>query len=316
MSTLAELIKNKRQEIVNRTDRRQATKLPMGKSKWRILPNWLGDAEGVFWHDFGQHFVKDRNGAVQAVFTCPDKTMGLPCDVCSAQAAALEHVSYDEALEKIVKDAKGAQKHIVNAVKVDVAADKQEVTQLELGQLLFKDILGIMMEYGNIVDPDQGTDLVIERTGSGQQTKYTVMPAPKSQPINPKFLQGMVNLDEWVDQGTEQARNKAIAGLADLAGQPTLINARVSAPSQPRAAALIESRATTVAAAAAEVSPIAGVTLAGPGEAAQELEAKVLAEIEAAPAPAPKAGVTSVAVNLNEVAPVGDDLDAILAEIE
>ena len=71
-NALMELLKKKKQAMG--AHRRAKTVKPGdGTSRFRILPGW--DPENLaFYHDFGQHFIKDLSGEIKAVYMCVDKT--------------------------------------------------------------------------------------------------------------------------------------------------------------------------------------------------------------------------------------------------
>src|SRR6185369_17798296 len=90
---LLEKIKQKKAAIQQSSGRREKTMKPTpGKSRWRILPTWRSNEAEQFWHDFGQHFIKNAAGELQAVYVCLSKTYGdeRPCEVCESLQHAIK----------------------------------------------------------------------------------------------------------------------------------------------------------------------------------------------------------------------------------
>lgn len=211
--SLMELVKQKRADL-NRNSQR-TVQPPEKKSRWRILPGWRKD-DPTFYHDFGQHFIKDAAGAVKAVYVCVDKTYGKPCQVCDSLSHAI-HATEDDAMVELLKQANANKRVLVNAIRVDEG--DREPAVLALSPKTFDEFLKIIDEWGeSVLSLDKGMDIVIERTGKGLQTKYSVTPGAKSEPVDPAVMKKITNLDEFVAQESEEQAKRALANLSAVTG--------------------------------------------------------------------------------------------------
>src|SRR5690606_22511219 len=85
---------------------------------------------------------------------------------------------------------------------------------LEIGPKLFGDFLGIIQEWGaETLDLDGGRDVIIERTGKGLSTKYSIQIAAKSEPVPAAVMKQVKNLDEYVAQESDEQKVRAIANV-------------------------------------------------------------------------------------------------------
>lgn len=235
MSMKQALQKYKQEHIKNDE---KPTKIPLGASQWRILPDPNG-RDVVPVQSSGLHFVKDPSNTVKAVSVCNNKTYNEPCSICDAIS---EHYSAvlssghdkDSAQAKYVKNAYAGQRYLVNVVgvrtgkskktgkKVTVHNSQSEVLDLPSG--VWNDIFSIAATYAemydeNIFDLDEGRDVVITRTGSGKDsTSYTVNVAPtKSKVRNGKStLSGAVLLENCVEAWSVPKATSVIGTINQL----------------------------------------------------------------------------------------------------
>jgi hypothetical protein len=260
MSLLASLQK-KRQELAAKGGREKTGKLPPGNSRWRILPHWAGKDEMPS-QDYGAHFVKNKAGEVIAVYICTLRTFGKPCEICDELNTAIASAS-DPELKKQLEEAKSAQRYLLNAVRLNPTTRKYDdaVTLLEVSSPVVTGILSVAMNYAesdgvNIFDLKEGFDVMIDRQGTGLNTKYNVMPAPKSSSIDPSYMEKITNLDTYVAQEHEEGRVKTLSAIrSQNANTPMLAAPRNVTPGALPAAvsgrkAPIEGTATTVKTAA------------------------------------------------------------------
>ncbi len=211
-----ELIAQKKASLKS-GNRQKTVKPPEGRSKWRILPGWRTDGDPTFYHDFGQHFIKDGTDTLKAVYVCVDKTFGKPCEVCGALEHAIKNTS-DDTMVELLKKSKASGRVLLNALHVD--GDKPTEPQiLELSPNTFAEFLNIVQEWGvEVLDLDGGKDVIIERTGKGLQTKYSLQVAAKSVVVSADTMKKVVNLDEYVAQESEEQAKRALANLNAVAG--------------------------------------------------------------------------------------------------
>lgn len=219
MSGLRELLRKKKQSIEAASGRRGKTeKLPNGQSKWRILPSWRGAGEYQFWHDFGQHFVKDEAGDLKAVYVCVSKTYTRDCPICEMIEAAWD--ATDDDGRAILKESIARGRVLVNAIRVDGDGDDSPVI-LELPPTVFEKVcdIGLLDDYGDdFITLDKGVDITFTRSGKGMNTEYSVNAARKSRAIDPSVMKRIANLDDYVAQEYDEAKQKALASLKRTAG--------------------------------------------------------------------------------------------------
>ena len=217
---------------LNSSKRQKTIKPADGRSRYRVLPTWSDDKEAPFWHDFGQHFIKDGAGDIKAVYVCTDKTFGKPCPVCEGITHAIKS-SGDDVMTNLLKEAYATGRILLNVLHID-GATPTEPQILETAPTVFNDILGIISEWGvGVLDLQTGMDLIIERSGKGKQTKYSVQIASKSQPVPEGVMKKVANLDEYVAQENEEGQKRALANLSAVAGL-------LPAPTAPRKPALAD----------------------------------------------------------------------------
>jgi hypothetical protein len=316
MSSLLESIKNKRQAIAAKSGRERPAKLTSAKNMIRLMPNWAGDENGSFSQDFGQHFIKDKNEAIQAVYICTATTFGRECAVCSEIARHSAEIT-DEDQAKILSDARSSSRVLVNAIYINGthANAKTDPVLLELPVSVFNDILGIMENYLedhdlNILDLKEGYDLVINKSGSGRETKYTVTPSPKARAIPAETLAKCKDLDAYAKQEYDAGLQKAIASLSAVVGRssstPALAGPKPDAPVRTQQQALSEQEPVNMDVLEADYAEVP--TDNEPPFDTQE-EAPVT---RAKPAAKPAAKPTPVATVDADL----DDLDALVAELE
>lgn len=212
-SHLEELIAKAKQKVDSK-NRAKTAKLPDGRSKWRILPPTSPTAD--FYQDFGQHFIKGSDGKVSAVYVCVDKTYGKPCAVCGAITHAISSVRDDE-MVKIIKESNAGARVLFNAVQVD--GPNQDAQILEVPPTVFNEYVRLLSEWGaEIMSLDSGRDIIIERTGKGIGTKYSVQVAAKATAMPKNVMDKAVDLAEYVKQESEDGKNRALQNLNAVAG--------------------------------------------------------------------------------------------------
>jgi len=229
MASLKERMAQKKAQIAEQSGRRQQTVKPAaGASRWRILPSWRGEGEDFF-HDFGQHFVKDAQGKTAAVYVCAEKTFQRPCPVCEAIREGIGEAK-DDATKKLLGDAKASGRILLNAL--DVAKSLTDPVILELSPTTFDKLIDIYQQnpdeenddFNIVTDLNDGVDIIITRSGTGLNTEYSVQPALKgSKKVDPKVLEKLNNLDEYVAQEQELGLLKATNAVkATLTGTKAL----------------------------------------------------------------------------------------------
>jgi hypothetical protein len=196
-------------------------KVKEGKTKVRILPG-LGP-DGIFWQDLGLHWIKpEPNGKPMAVAGCQDHTYDRPCPICTAIDKALKATSDDDQV-KLYKEWSARKEVLVNAIIRTGPDASEDPVVLSLTSTTFTAICSMVEEYadevGDILDLENGMDFIIERTGKGLDTKYGVMPAPKSAPVPAGVMDKAINLAEFVEKEFFSGKDtKALNAIATVSG--------------------------------------------------------------------------------------------------
>lgn len=322
MSSLLELLRAKKQDLAA-GKRRKTIKPAEGSTRFRILPSWRKSPDQPFWADFGQHFIKNHAGEIQSVYMCTDKTFKKPCAVCEAVKQGIKSAT-DDATMKILKDASSSARVLVNAIKFNNDGTASDVEILELAPTVFDALVTVMEEWEaagqSLMDPVNGRDVLINRTGSGLNTKYTVMASAKMTPVPAGALDKLHDLDQYVQQESTELATRALNSVRAVAG---LLPAP-SASGLPAAAAAAgmaiadEYEAAPAPARAAAAAPAPGTfedvpwveTVATPAPAAVAPAPVAAAAPAARPAP-----VAPVAPAAPAASAADDELDALLQSL-
>lgn len=240
MNSLLERIQAKKQALAIKNAERP-TKLSSAQNQIRILPNWAGDADGPFFQDFGQHFIKNAAGQNQATYICTANTSGEPCDVCAALAAAASQLHPDDEVgAKTIHEARGSSRILVNAIYRNGTHPNaaKEPVLLELPPTVLEDILGIaenyLSQHGlNIFDLEKGYDLTVTKSGAGRDTRYSVVCSPVPSVVDPSALNKCRNLEDYVKQASPAMLQKALVAVKQIFLQTP--SGRALAPPTPAA---------------------------------------------------------------------------------
>jgi hypothetical protein len=288
INALKALIAGKKAEIdARKTTGVQFAKIAAGTSRWRILPGWRPGETHIYSHNFGQHWFKDADGKPVAVAVCLWDTFGQPCEfdgpireAARTKREELSRLGMDkdaigkDPIVKALYEMQSRRISLVNAVQIDGAGfdpAKAGVPQLlPLGATLdegFHTILTTALaDDVNVLDPAEGRDVMITKSGSGFGTEYKISMAAKSTPVPAGALEKMVNIDAFIESERVKGLQKGPEGF-NIAMSAAL---KISGPSATRslvggsvpAAALA---APAAAAAAASVDPSPAVTAASSG---------------------------------------------------
>lgn len=214
-----DILKKRRQEL-NQKNRPKAEALKDGKNRYRLLPGWRKNGDPTFDHSFGQHFIKDQAGQVQAVYVCVSHTFGQTCPICESIRAGFR-ASPDSQMEELLKEAGASKRVLVNMLHRD-GKEPNKPAVYALPASVYEDMFKIIEQYWqdgiNALDLDEGVDFIIERTGAGVGTRYSVMPAPKSTAVPKSVTEALVDLDEYVKQESEQELQKALTAMSTIRG--------------------------------------------------------------------------------------------------
>lgn len=292
-TSLMDLLAAKKKAL--QANRRAKTVKPEdGRSRWRILPSWRKpDAPNPeqFWHDFGAHYIKDQSGELKAIYICAEKTFGKPCSICSTVQHAIKN-THDDEMKNLLMESRSTGRVLLNATRPE-GENPNEPVIMEVPPSVFEGMINIITEWGiGVLDLEKGMDFVIERSGKGKNTKYSIQIAAKSMPVDPSVMKKIQNLDEYVAQESEEMQQRALTSFREVAG-------------------LLAAPAAGGAAAAASKSSMASMMIDGDDElAALEGAGKAAPAASAASAPAGAAvGAAAIAADV----PLDAELDALLA---
>lgn len=242
--SIQDLIASKQKDMAAKKARQSTLKPQPGKHTYRILPSWRGSDDKQFWHDYAMHYVKTGENAdakPDAVYICIEKTYGKPCEICDAIKKSIA-VSTSDSMTKRLKDAHAAQRYLMNVLHI-TGGEPTKPQVLEVGTGAFEAICNLIGEYGDITDLQEGIDVIITRTGAGLDTKYTVMPAAKSNPVPVSIMSSLTNLDEFVSQENPAGETKALTAVGTIIG---LLPAAQGAPVGRQSQAALASLASEV----------------------------------------------------------------------
>lgn len=222
MASLKEMLASKRAEIAQKSGGFMVTVKPkMGKTRYRLLPSWRGGEDQEFYHGFGQHFIKDKDEKLKAVYVCIEKTFSRPCPLCEAISDGISLASSD--IDKgILKQSMASQRILLNALVVDVDRDTPVILEISSGTI--DKILSIMEDnldpddesFNPLTDLDKGFDIVIERQGTGLSTKYDVNACIKgNKPVPKSVMEKIHDLDKVVAVEHEVGQLKASKAVRD-----------------------------------------------------------------------------------------------------
>ena len=323
---LQQRIAAQRAKMSARSGNNKILKPPAGKSRWRVLPGWRANDPNQFWHEFGAHWVKDAQKQVVGVYVCERETFNRDCEHCQLngevmrafKAAGITKDSKNESWKQI-DEMRPQRVNLVNAIRMDGSnKNPKQPLMLGLGAMAFEAFLAAWEAYNeqgiNMLDPMEGRDIVIERTGENYETKYSVTPWATSTQVDPEALTKLFDIDAFIANELESGNRKGfaiaaaavkgvIAGAGVGGGGRTLIPAR--------AASLIP--ASTPAAAPAAAAPVidAASRVIDPDEPpAWTDEHAVEPEPAPAPAPVPNPAVKAAIERARAAAPAPADAPA------
>lgn len=198
--------------------RAKTIKANPGSNRYVLLPGWRKGEEHTFFHDFGQHFVKNEADELQAIYPCLDKTFGRPCPVCHGLASAIKQAP-DEATAEVLKKAASGATYLLNVLPLDSADSAGTPQILEVRKTVFNQILDLMEDWGTaIFDPAEPQIIVINREGKGLNTKYSTQISAKKHTMPANVHAQINNLDDYVRQENEENERRAIAAINGVAG--------------------------------------------------------------------------------------------------
>ena len=191
-------IRDNRKKAKEEASRRNANyfQFQPGRNIVRILPPWEGADD--FSRPMGKHWNLGPEGKLSVY--CPKHTIGSPCPICE-ELDKIWKTKPDDATKEWLKNVGASQRYYVNLVDLN---DLEKGVQIgELPKTVLEEIWNIMVDedtgLGDITDWDKGFDLIIEKTGKGIGTRYSVRAKRAPSPINRlEYEPALVNLDTFV----------------------------------------------------------------------------------------------------------------------
>jgi hypothetical protein len=195
----------------------QYLKLSEGRNVLRFMPAPAGQKSPFLLAH--QHYIKMAGMENAISFNCPRAMGSKPCLVCQKAEqfrATGDKADYDFAGELLPK--------------LRVYAGVIARAQPELGPQVFaygKQIHEGLVKIrkdpsagGDFTNPVDGFDIVVEKTGSGMDTKYKVMAARNNTPLgDDAWLDMMVDLRRFGRVPTEDEVSTLVQGLAFASGR-------------------------------------------------------------------------------------------------
>lgn len=186
-----------------------------GKNRIMLLQGWRKGEEHVWYHEFGQHFIKNAAKEIKAVYPCADAIYGKPCACCDGLAQAMRSTK-DDTLIELLSDAKAGRSVLINALDLDSTNPNTPVVYA-IKRGVFGQIIELIEEWGIKAFTHE---IVITREGTGLNTKYTAQVSPKEFVVAPSVLEKLHDLDEYVKQESDEQLTRALGAIGGIVGLP------------------------------------------------------------------------------------------------
>jgi hypothetical protein len=187
-------------------------KLVEGDNVHRIMPPAAGldNPFLIVW----KHYV-DTDDNETIAFTCPRKQNGERCPQCE-RGQRLEAEAFGQVDERAIRRLFPTMRVFANAVDMNAPPNLREVRPVEYPKTVYKALLALFKSRrgGDFTDPDNGYEVVIQREGTGQSTRYpSVGPSLEGRcPIDDEdWLDQLRPLDKWAALPDRKTLADAIA---------------------------------------------------------------------------------------------------------
>lgn len=197
MSVDVEKMKKKKAELDQKSGGGQFWVPAEGRNIIRVCPPQGKKDE--FYHEFYTHWLPQAKRAFICLNPPNGKGKG-KCFLC-------QQVSKDKGL-------KPRPRFLLNIV--DRRDENAGVQLFNSGITIVRELLGVITdpEWGDITDPETGTDIILDREGTGQNTSYTVRMRRNPSELDEKFLEQLHDLDNVLQENTYQEQKAAYLGDA------------------------------------------------------------------------------------------------------
>lgn len=202
-------------------------KIPTGNSIVRILPPW--DSRGLIALTVYSHSItynEPNSKYPKYSWTCVDRTFGKPCNICKGleqlRATGVDTEQWDPNTRTFYCNALVMADPQYGRVQEGLAPGTHVL--MRLPKTVYDWIVAQITnpQIGDITDPMTGIDIMISKTGSGLDTKYscTLSPNGRTQ-IDPAILSTLelYNLSDIFSTGFEDQRIEGLVNSLRSAAQ-------------------------------------------------------------------------------------------------
>ncbi len=149
---------------------------PEGESRIRVMPPWDADVE-AFWFATATHF---NVGPDERAVACPDMSgVSDSCYICRL----VKRLSRGEEDERAESDAMNARPRYLLSI-VDLGSPQNGVQVWPAPKTIFRQLKKFWLneeDYGDFTSFKDGFDILVEKTGTGLNTRYDCTPTRSKQ---------------------------------------------------------------------------------------------------------------------------------------
>ena len=190
-------------------------KLKEGKNVVRFLPPPVG--QNKLFLTVYQHYFKSPIGDSTLSFTCPRMMEKAPCPLCQ------KSMQMAKSRSKADKDA--AREFLPRRRIMANVIDRQDPDAgpkiMGFGKTIQESLVAVREDVdagGDFCHPDSGFDIIIERRGTGLNTKYNVIPARQDSPLgNMEWIAMQHDLTQFSEC---KPYEELVGDLREAVGQP------------------------------------------------------------------------------------------------
>lgn len=266
-SKLMSLMQDKKASLARKD---KAVQPSVGDNRIVLLPGWRKGEEHVWFHEAGQHFIKNAAGDIKAVYQCSEATYGRPCATCDALGQAAR-MTKDDDLIAALGEAKASRTVMINVLLPD-SKEPNTPVPYAIKRGVFSDLVTLVEQWGVQVFQKE---LLLSRTGKGLNTKYSIQITPKEASYPPAVLEKLNDLDEFVKPEGADQQTRALNAISSLVG--------IGGPATTAAAAASDKPLTNPSALLMDESQEAGLLeaeLSGAGNPVPQAQSNVSLEEE------------------------------------
>lgn len=176
-----------------------------GLNRYVVLPGWNPVDRETFFHDYGEHWVKNPfekneatgNWKVVAKVVCEAKTRNAPCPICQALREALDNCRNDQERNQLKREFGTSQRYLLNVLALD-SETPNEPQILAIGSMAFDMLLDILSKWSSQIFNEANPQIVtITRQGEGIGTNYLVSIDPSTYPLPAGTYEKLHDLDKF-----------------------------------------------------------------------------------------------------------------------